>query len=289
MKKLRLFTVLLTTLCATASPVLCLAEGENSQVASASEMSSPLEISDEGMTPVTAEDLQEGVYSIDVECSSAMFPIDDCQLTVGDEEMTAQLTLGGQGYLMLYMGTGEEAVSASQEDYLSFELNEEGKQVYQVPVKALDQRIECASFSKRKQKWYDRTLLFKASSLPMEALKNQNAATVDTLELSDGEYTVDIVLDGGSGHTKVENPAKLLIKKGEAFLTLAFGNSNYDYVIVEDQTYRWSGEEKNSTFTFPIKAFDYKIPITADTTALGKPRELSYTLCLDSSSLEEMK
>ena len=37
-----------------------------------------------------------------------------------------------------------------------------------VPVEALDQGIPCAAFSK-KEKWYDRTLLFRAGSLPEEA------------------------------------------------------------------------------------------------------------------------
>ncbi|MDO5135151.1 MAG: hypothetical protein Q4D55_03780 [Eubacteriales bacterium] len=285
MKKLPFFAICLT-LGLTAGAAPCQGGEHKEGVADASEMWAPVEISQEGLTPITGEEIEDGTYPIEVECSSAMFPIDDCQLTVKDGEMTALLTLGGQGYLMLYMGTGAEAVEDQEDSYISFQLDEEGRQTYQVPVEALDQLTSCASFSKRRQKWYDRTLLFHSSSLPDQAMKHVAAATPESLGLSDGEYTVQFSLLGGSGHTKVENPAKIKVEDGKASMTLVFGNGNYDYVIVGEETYRWE-EGENSTFTFPVKGFDCQIPLIADTTALGKPRELDFTLLLDSSTILE--
>jgi hypothetical protein len=63
------------------------------------------------------------------------------------------------------MGTGIEAAAANDADYISFEEQKDGTHAFTVPVEALDKEISCAAFSKRKEKWYDRTLVFRADSL----------------------------------------------------------------------------------------------------------------------------
>ena len=83
--------------------------------------------------------------------------------------MTADMTLSGTGYEKLYMGLGEDAKNAGEDDYIYFTENAEGQYVYTVPVKALDTDIDCAAFSIRKQEWYDRTLVFESASLPENA------------------------------------------------------------------------------------------------------------------------
>ena len=57
----------------------------------------------EGMTPVLASELRDGVYQIQVDSSSSMFRIEACELTVKDGSMTADMKMGGTGYLKLYM------------------------------------------------------------------------------------------------------------------------------------------------------------------------------------------
>ena len=146
------------------------AEGSTeSQVASKEEMAPVEDIVTDDMVPVYAESIKDGVYSIKVDSSSSMFSIEECELTVADGKMTAVMTMGGTGYLYLYMGTGEEAVAATEEDYIPFVENEEGAHTFEVPVEALDMGVDCAAFSKKKEKWYDRTLVFRADSLPQDA------------------------------------------------------------------------------------------------------------------------
>ncbi len=82
----------------------------------------------------------------------------------------AVLTMGGQGYLKVYPGTGTQAASSDPSQYIDFQVNEEGKHTFTIPVEALDQPIACAAFSKNREKWYDRFLLFEAESLPKEAV-----------------------------------------------------------------------------------------------------------------------
>ena len=122
-------------------------------------------------TPITVDLLNEGIYPIEVKSSSSMFRIVQCDLIVSENEMQAVMTLSGKGYEKLFMGTGEEALSFSDEDYIFFVENQDGKYTYTVPVSALDEEIHCAAWSIKKQKWYDRKLVFKSGSLPEDAFK----------------------------------------------------------------------------------------------------------------------
>lgn len=140
------------------------------QVASESERAGSAEVGIEGMTPIYGTDITDGVYEVTVESSSPMFPIEKALLTVENGSMTAVLTMGGQGYLKVYPGTGTQAASSDPSQYIDFQVNEEGKHTFTIPVEALDQPIACAAFSKNREKWYDRSLLFEAESLPKEAV-----------------------------------------------------------------------------------------------------------------------
>ncbi len=140
------------------------------QVASESERAGSAEVGIEGMTPIYGTDITDGVYEVTVESSSPMFPIEKALLTVENGGMPAVLTMGGQGYLKVYPGTGTQAASSDPSQYIDFQVNEEGKHTFTIPVEALDQPIACAAFSKNREKWYDRFLLFEAESLPKEAV-----------------------------------------------------------------------------------------------------------------------
>ena len=75
-------------------------------VADQSDMAQPQEVVTEGMEPVYASQLKEGEYSVTVDSSSSMFQIVSCTLTVKDGAMTAKMTMGGTGYLKVFLGRG---------------------------------------------------------------------------------------------------------------------------------------------------------------------------------------
>ena len=124
----------------------------------------------EGLEPLGPERIADGIYAIDVASSSSMFRIVDAQLTVSGDSMTCALTLSGTGYEKLFMGTGEQAEAADEDAFIFFEENDEGMYVYTVPVVALDEPCDCAAFSIRRQRWYDRTLVFLSARLPEGAV-----------------------------------------------------------------------------------------------------------------------
>lgn len=257
------------------------------QVAQAGEMTTIEEVVQDWMVPIYPDELNDGTYEIEVDSSSSMFSVDECVLTVADGQMTARMTMGGKGYLKVYMGTGAEAVQASEEEYISFEEAEDGRHIYEVPVEALDCGIACTAFSKNREKWYDRTLVFKAATLPLSAYKNPDLTTLEDLDLEDGTYTVEVSLQGGAGKTQVESPAELYVEGGLVMAEIVFGSSNYDYVIVDGEKCSLLNEEGNSAFLIPVAGFDYDLPITADSIALGKPREIDYKIRFDSPTIEQ--
>ena len=177
-------------------------EGEDS-VASVDEMTEVETVVQEWMVPVTGDQLKDGTYEISVDSSSSMFRIEDCTLTVADGKMTAVMTMGGTGYRYLYMGTGEEAAVSAEADRITPEETADGAHQFTVPVEALDQGIDCAAFSDRKEKWYERTLVFRADQIPAEAYRDGVLHTPDML--GDGTYAVDTALYGGSGRASVES------------------------------------------------------------------------------------
>jgi len=262
---------------------------ENGQVASADEMTTPEDVVEDWMVPIYGEEINDGVYEVEVLSSSSMFRVEACELTVKEGKMTAVMTMGGTGYLKLFMGTGNEAVNASEEEYIPFVENGDGKHTYEVPVEALDMGINCTAFSKNKEKWYDRVLVFKSTSLPAEAFKERKMTTAADLGLEDGTYLAEAALSGGSGKAGIDSPAEITVKDGEVTAQIIFGSPNYDYMLVNGEKYETVNTEGNSTFLIPVDGFDYNMPVVADTIAMSVPHEIDYTIFLDSATLEKVQ
>ena len=254
-------------------------------VASADEMAGVEDVVEEGMTPIDGSQVKDGVYDITVDSSSSMFQIVSCELTVENGSMTAQMTMGGTGYLYVYMGTGEQAANADESEYIPFVEDAAGAHTYTVPVEALDAGVPCAAFSKNKEKWYDRTLVFRADSLPTDAFAEGIVTTAEDLALADGDYQVDVTLEGGSGRASVESPAQMTVENGKVTATIVWSSSNYDYMKVDGVRYDAVIENDRSVFTIPVTCFDWKMAVVADTIAMSQPHEIDYALRFDSASI----
>ena len=255
------------------------------QVASTGEMTTVEEVVEEGMAPVYPSELKDGTYEVEMKSSSSMFKVDRCELKVENGAMQAVLYMTSQSYLYLYAGTAQEAAKADEAYYIPREDAGDGMGSFTLPVEALDTGVSCAAFSKKKEKWYDRTLLFRADSLPQEAFLEARGTSASNLALDDGEYTVDVTISGGSGRASVESPAKLTVSGGEFTATILWSSSNYDYMLVDGVQYDPVNTEGNSTFEIPVLTFDTPVAVQADTTAMSQPYLIDYTLTFDSSSI----
>ena len=107
--------------------------------------------------------IADGTYEITVDSSSSMFHVVKCILHVENGAMTAAMTMSGDGYGKVYMGTAQEASQAPEAEHICPEAGKQQEVVFTVPVAALNQEIPCAAWSVRKEIWYDRMLVFRSS------------------------------------------------------------------------------------------------------------------------------
>lgn len=107
-----------------------------------------------------------------------------------------------------------------------------------------------------------------------------------TLDKEDGEYSIQVDLEGGSGKASVTSPTLITVQDGAVTAHIQWSSSNYDYMIVDGEKYLPVNEEGgNSEFEIPVLAMDEAMPVIADTTAMGTPHEINYTLTFYSDSI----
>ena len=284
------------------------------QVASSSDMTAVEEVGLEGMKPIESKDVENGTYKVEMESSSSMFKIADAELNVTKDGMTVAMTLNSTSYPYLFAGTAKEAAALNDvSKYIAPEKDAEGRYVFTVPVKALDEGFACAAFSKNKEKWYDRTLLVRAGSLPqgavkvelpdyealekeaqqkrIEKLKDEKSESVKgvKIDLPDGSYNIKVDLEGGTGRASVTSPTTLTVIHGHAYATVQWSSPNYDYMIGDGEKSKPQNikEGSNSSFLIPVLKFDEPMKVIADTTAMSKPHEIEYKLTFHKDTIKK--
>ena len=199
--------------------------------------------------------------------------------------MTAVLTMSGTGYSQLFMGTGEEAVKADESAYIQA-VDADGKCTFEIPVKALDEAIDCAAFSKKKREMMTGSWHF--SFFPGDAVSvDVKMTTISDLALEDGIYEADVVLEGRFWPCfPVESPAKITVKQGEATAEIISAVRITIMCGSEKRNKEPVNTEGNSAFEIPVDGFDYRMQIAADTVAMSTPHEIDYTLFFDSATIK---
>lgn len=244
--------------------------------------------------------LEDGVYSAAFDTDSGMFHVNESldgrgTLTVEDGKMTIHVTLASKGILNLFPGKAEDAKKEGAKllepttDKVTYSDGyEEEVYGFDIPVPALNEEFDVALIGK-KGKWYDHKVSVSNPKKEEEKTSEEAGKTAEDLGLEDGNYTVSVALEGGSGRATVEETAELEIKDGVSTATIVWSSPNYDYMLVEDEKYTPVNTEGNSTFSIPVKCFDEKLSVTADTVAMGTPHEIEYTLQFDSETIEKAK
>ena len=135
------------------------------------------------MTPVYPEDVQEGDYEPDVISDSRFFKIIHSDLTNKDGRMEAVITISSTSYAYVFQGTAEQAAAADSSEWIAAD-EKDGYGSFSVSVEAFNKELPCAAYSKKKQKWYDRNIVFLADSLPdgavMIELNKEGGTIADT-------------------------------------------------------------------------------------------------------------
>ncbi len=132
------------------------------------------------------------------------------------------------------------------------------------------------------------SVMFSNISTPVVCeAQTQNQKEADGIDLPDGDYLVQADLTGGSGRASITSPAALSVSGNKAVVRIEWSSPNYDYMVLDGETYYPVNTEGNSVFELPVTAFDTEIAVAADTTAMSVPHEIDYTICLVGDSIEK--
>ena len=256
----------------------CGAASSTASSAAGSEVASSVASSAASETAAAA--LPDGVYTAEFDTDSGMFHANEAcdgkgTLTVENGTMTFHVSLASKKIGNLYVGMAADA-DANKADWLLpttdtvtySDGTSEEVYGYDIPVAAVDEDFQLALLG-TKGKWYDHTVSIRNAEPKAEAAAETPA---------DGEYNVNVVLEGGSGRATVDSPAALTVADGKMTATIVWSSPNYDYMIVDGEKYLPTNTEGNSTFVIPVAALGTPLSVTADTVAMSTPHEIEYTL-----------
>ena len=252
----------------------------------------------ETVSTETAQDeaqLPDGVYTAEFSTDSSMFHVSEAcdgkgTLTVKDGVMTIHISLGSKKILNLYPGLAEDAAKDGAvllEPTTDTVTYSDGmtEEVYgfDVPVPAIGEEFDLALIG-TKGKWYDHKV--KVSD-PVAADSREAAnGSFAMSTLTDGSYTIELTMEGGSGRASIQSPAQLAVADGAATATLEWSSPNYDYMLVNGEKYLPVNTEGNSVFKVPVEALDAPLTMIGDTVAMSTPHEVEYTVTFHSETLE---
>ena len=246
--------------------------------------------------------IADGTYVATFTTDNSMFHVSEANqdkgiLTVEDGKMTIHISLQTKNIVNLYPGLAEDAakegavlLEPTTDKVVYSDGYEEEVYGFDVPVPALDEEFDLALIG-TKGKWYDHKVVVSdpVEGDDIKAVINGNAAENSgaSAEFSDGEYTIEVALEGGSGKASIESPAVIRVSGDEIIAVIEWSSPYYDYMIVDGQRYEPVNTEGNSVFEIPVDSIDTPLEVTADTTAMSEPHEIEYTITFDTSSIKE--
>ena len=239
--------------------------------------------------------LPDGVYTAEFSTDSSMFHVSEAcdgkgTLTVKDGVMTIHISLGSKKILNLYPGLAEDAAKEGAvllEPTTDTVTYSDGmtEEVYgfDVPVPAIGEEFDLALIG-TKGKWYDHKV--KVSDPVAEDSREAANGSYDMSTLTDGSYTIELTMEGGSGRASIQSPTQITVADGAATATLEWSSPNYDYMLVNGEKYLPVNTEGNSVFEVPVEALDAPLTMIGDTVAMSTPHEVEYTVTFHSETLE---
>lgn len=253
-------------------------------------------------TPAPSNVPSDGIYSTTAETGASMFKVVGVKLTVKNGKMSAVITLSGEGYDYLYMGTATDAATHTgnwikYSGSAAYTLDGETKtgRTYEIPVSALDTPLTIASHSECQKKWYDRTVTISSKNLK----KTGDIPAEGTP--ADGIYSTSAVT--GAAMFKVVG-TKLTVKNGKMTALITLSGIGYDYLYMgtgadaanhTDQwikykgtaTYTLDGETKTGrTYEIPVAALDK--PITVASHSESHKKWYDRTITFSSKDLKKI-
>lgn len=286
--------------------------------------------------------IADGKYQVNAEAGGKMIRVTNCVMTVKNGQMTAAVTLSGQGYNRIYLGDVNDAPNDESNWILPDSLLAE-QYTFQIPVEKLDEVMTIAVHTTKSNKWDTRTLTFHSEGMTKiadsnhgngsngnngsngsltpggnnnnpgntsngnnsgstgsnngntgnnttnngkpdkeskyESDLNKSTARVNSATgLKDGVYTPDsFSWSGGTGKVSI-SCSKVTVTGGQAYATITFSSTHYQYVKANGNVYYPSSKTGSSTsFVIPVE-LNKNNTIVGMTTAMSAAHEIKYTI-----------
>lgn len=227
--------------------------------------------------------IEDGAYVVTFKSNHAMFHVSDANndkgiLTVKDGEMTVHVSLQSKKIVNLFYGTKEDAQKEGAdlieptEDTVYYD-DGMTAEVYgfDVPVPYLDKEFDVSILGTHGN-WYQHQVVVS------DPVPGDDIHAGSEMDLEDGEYEVDLELEGGTGRASIDTPSTLVVKDGKATLTVIWSSPYYDYMLVNGEKYEPVNEEGNSTFEIPVEKLNEPFDVVGDSTAMSEPHEIEYKI-----------
>ena len=237
--------------------------------------------------------IADGTYVASFTTDNSMFHVNEAYkdkgiLTVKDGKMTIHVSLQSKKIVNLYPGLAEDAKKEGAEllepttDKVVYSDGYEDEVYgFDIPVPALDEEFDVALIGTHGN-WYDHKVMV---SDPVEGDDIQAVISGDSsgdsgnaADIADGEHTIEVTLEGGTGKASIDSPAVLRKNGDEYTAVITWSSPYYDYMIVDGQRYEPVNTEGNSVFEIPVPYFDSPFDVIADTTAMSEPHEIEYKI-----------
>ena len=113
-----------------------------------------------------------------------------------------------------------------------------------------------------------------------------SVAVTDGVIQDAGTYTVPVTLEGGSGKASIQSPATVKANDNGMTATIVWSSSNYDLMVIDGTDYRPVSASGNATFEIPVATLAAPLSLQAETTAMGTPHLIDYTIVFDASAVK---
>ena len=264
---------------------------------------------------VNAYGLKDGTYVATFTTDNKMFHVNEANedmgiLTVENGEMTIHVSLQSKKVVNLFPGTAEDAQkdgavlleptvdTVTYSDGISSEVYG-----FDIPVPAIDEEFDVALIGTH-DNWYTHKVVvsnpvpgndiseFLSTNVSEEAADYASMIPADSAveavsieSVEDGEYTIEVAMEGGTGRAEITSPTELYVVDGKAYAQIEWSSPNYDYMLVDGERFDPVNEDGNSVFLIPVTAMGEPMAVVGDTTAMSEAHEIDYTLTFDSESI----
>ena len=105
--------------------------------------------------------------------------------------------------------------------------------------------------------------------------------------MTDGTYSIEITMTGGTGKAYINSPVTVTVSGGQMIARFEWSSRNYDLMIVDGREFLPVNDSGNSVFEVPVFTLDEPLSVQAETIAMSEPHLIDYVIEFKAAPLEQ--